>query len=523
MAHWFDRLCLSVAGEQQPSPAAFDRRGFLFGALGSFAGAVGSSAKSWAQPPRRPPINTPTQPPRFPRPLPGQCTRTISGNTATQSVELTQGGLTYRRQLTYDAGTKSVTDTVTLAQGATTIATATTNVKTGGATTTTINYGGPVTGIRAAHLTSPDGKVFTGTVDDRRIVSRAPSRTTPVTTEYLDHRPPAVATAATDLHAPVKALVQQASGRFKACHTITDHPLVHGPMRTMDYKPGGGGANDPGDGWYEPGGSYNSPDCDQCENNCNDTAEKYSGVDDWEVWICPPCLAAALAAYDAIWLACYAACQLPGGGCCPVPCGGAFTCCGKNDHCFRGDLCCPSNMVVCNNVCCGPNIGSCAGDGTCGCPSGMSSCGESCCSANEDCCGGLCVARGGCNGGCPSPQFPCAGQCCGPFSNCCGGKCCLDRCVNGVCCPMAQACGNVCCPSGQLCNNGTCFGCPGGLGRIRRVACQSLGPNNQQITTCCQPIAPTCCGGVCCGVGQEYCVAHNGTYVCTNVNPNPIN
>ena len=50
------------------------------------------------------------------------------------------------------------------------------------------------------------------------------------------------------------------------------------------------------------------------------TPPKYSGVDDWEVYIRPPCLPAALAAYDAIWIACYGTCQLLGGGGCPAPC-----------------------------------------------------------------------------------------------------------------------------------------------------------------------------------------------------------
>ena len=180
-------------------------------------------------------------------------------------------------------------------------------------------------------------------------------------------------------------------------------------------------------------------------------------------------------------------------------------------------------MVVCNNVCCGSNINSCANDGTCGCPTGMNSCGESCCSANEDCCNGLCVPRGGCNGGCPSPMHPCNGQCCPPFSSCCNGQCCKDQCVNGVCCPLAQACGNTCCPSGQVCNNGACFSCgAGGRFQLRRLPCQSLGPNNKQITVCCSLVAPTCCGGVCCAPGRDYCAASNGTWVCTNVNPNPI-
>ena len=50
MAHCFDRLCLSVAGKEQHA-ATVDRRGFLFGALGSFAaGTLPSSAGRFGSP-----------------------------------------------------------------------------------------------------------------------------------------------------------------------------------------------------------------------------------------------------------------------------------------------------------------------------------------------------------------------------------------------------------------------------------------------------------------------------------------
>ena len=124
----------------------------------------------------------------------------------TQSVELTQGGLTYWRQLMYDSAAKSVTDSVTITQGSTIVVSATSTWKQGGATSASINYGGPVTGIRSAQITSPDGKTFTGTVDSRQILSNFESPKTPVTTEFLDHRPPGVATSAHDLHPQVRTL-----------------------------------------------------------------------------------------------------------------------------------------------------------------------------------------------------------------------------------------------------------------------------------------------------------------------------
>jgi hypothetical protein len=95
--------------------------------------------------------------------------------------------------------------------------------------------------------------------------------------------------------------------------------------------------------------------------------------------------------------------------------------------------------------------------------------------------------------------------------------------VNNVCCPSAQVCGQTCCSAGQVCNNGSCMGCTNTLGAILKTPCHSLGPNNVTLGVCCPITSPTCCGGVCCGNGQKYCVAANGTYVCTNVNPSPIN
>jgi len=526
MWHWFDSLCMRLAGEERAD--SLPRRDFMRGVLSGFAvGAVDSGRVLWAQTGQATGLRAGTGiQSRLPSPaaipLGDQCKRSWSGNVLTQGVLVSQNGVSYQRTLAYDRAARTVTDAVTVTQGSTAVVSVQVTTQSNGASTANVTYGPAISGAHTATLTSTDGKRLAGTVDGRQITSAINATAAPVI-EFLDHRPaPAIApiaSLANSLSATVGALGKLARTRFNSCQTMVSTTSTRGPVRVMDYKPGGGGPNDPGDGWYEPGGTYSSPDCDNCWNNCEGTAEKYSGLDDWQTYLCPPCLAAAVFSFNAIWLVCWGTCQLPGGGCCPVPCGGVFTCCGRDDNCFRGDLCCPQSMVVCNNVCCGSNIHVCASDGTCGCPDGMTSCGENCCPSGQICCGGLCTAPNGCDNGCATPTHFCNGTCCAAFNSCCNGRCCGQTCVNNVCCPPAQVCGNVCCAAGQVCSNGTCFGCPSSRLTIKSIPCQSMGQNGVMVGTCCSVTAPTCCGGVCCGIGYPYCANVNGTLTCSKSNP----
>jgi hypothetical protein len=529
MSHWFDSFCLSLAGQQDTE--SLPRRNFLLGFASAVAATgLGAERSALGQPPirlnqratQRIPERRLNVPPAALQ-LGDQCKRTWTGDTLTQGVLLSQNGYTYQRQTNYNRATKSLGTSIEVKQGGAIVVSANATVQANGATTSNITYGPAVQGVHAAALNSPDGKSFSGTVDGRAIHATKAANAAP-NVEFLDHRPAPVSTYTPAVGTTVTTLAKQAGVKWRSCQTIVTRSATQGPMRMMDYKPGANGPGDPGDGWYEPGGTYNAPDCDNCANNCGDTAEKYSGIDDWETYTNPVSFAYAMASYNFIWLACWGTCQLPGGGCCPVPCGGTFTCCGRNDHCFHNDLCCPANMVVCNNVCCGSNINSCAPDGSCGCPAGLLNCGEQCCQNGQICCGGQCCAGSDCQNNlcCTSPSHHCGDHCCPPFSSCCSGQCCSHTCVNNVCCPPAQVCGSVCCPAGQVCSNGTCFGCPGGSARIRRIPCHSILANGTTVGACCSQLAPTCCGGVCCGIGMNYCVLSNGQYVCTNVNPSPI-
>ncbi len=543
MMNWFDKVCLRMAGHSAPTSPA--RRKFVQGAASTAAlwGSQSALGRLAAQPGANQRLRLATPVNRLPMTLTGQCQRQRSGNVMTQGLIVSQSGVDLEQTLTYDAVARVVTTRIVAHRGGQTLVDSTVTTSEDHTGTATIAYGAGARGIANATLQMRPGQV-TGVIDNRAVSAVMDNRGTATGVAFLDRNPAPALILDAGLQPIVTALASQASQGLRKCHnlpatasrlttTVNRPAAVTGPgvaaggqRSVMAYKPGQGGPNDPGDGWYVPGGTYNAPDCDNCWNNCGDLAADKSGINDWKVWIGGPVAwATAIAAYNVIWLACWGTCQLPGGGCCPVPCGGVFTCCGRHDNCFRGDLCCPQNMVVCNNVCCGANVSSCSPDGSCGCPTGLVNCGKECCTAGQICCGGVCAAPQDCKNGvyCPDPSHICNNKCCPPFNPCCNGQCCAGTCVNNVCCPdPKRVCGNTCCAPGQVCSNGSCFGCPTLLGRISQYACQSMGPNGHTIGTCCSLTSPTCCGGVCCGIGQSYCNRVNGSYVCTNVNPNPI-
>jgi len=511
MSHWFDRLCLSTSKERA---GEVPRRNFLVGALSGAALAfVEPSSSLRAQSAGKPAAG---RAPRALRIVPGACYRRVSSGVMTQSVKLGNQGVTYQRSIAYDTTAKSVTDVISISRNGQAFLDATVTVLAGGSSTASVNYGPLVSGARAVRVTSPDGKAFRGTVDGRSVVSSVDKKFIP-TTEFLDHRPAPVLKASPDLKAPINLLAKQIRSRLSGCLPAPTNPILHGPISIGHLRVGALDATDPGLGWYEPGGTYNAPECSSCWNDCNDFAASHSGLEDWETYLSALAFVAALASYDIILAACWGACQLPGGGCDPVPCGGPFISCGHGDNCFRGDLCCPGNMSVCNNVCCGPNISGCNPDGGCACPGGVAFCGEQCCKPGQVCCGGQC--SDGCNGGCPPPQNPCGGNCCAPFTTCCNNQCCASACVNNTCCPAEQVCGNSCCAPGQVCSNGSCFGCTPLQVRLGYASCQSNTFNGTRVGACCPRISPTCCGGACCAPGQNFCFPSNGTLICSSNSP----
>jgi hypothetical protein len=533
MGHRFDDLCKRLVVDDSLS-----RRSLLRGLMASLAvSSAPEAAKVFAQAPRPPVVPVDRSP--------ETCVRRTSAGKTVEEVSLAKNGITYQRQLMYDAATQIGTTTITVSRGQALIfrVEGTTARRGTGDTSVVVQYGPEVEGVRSATIITQDGKSFRGSIDRRTVTSSSsPHSMSDVT--FADGAPAPKIVMDAALAPVVGALATEASKLLANCQTV---PSVV-PKRIHRFRE----TSSPGSGWYEPGESYDSPDCTNCSNNCETTAENNSGIKDWYTYVCgPPCIAGAVAAYNAIWIACWASCQVPGGGCCPVPCGGAFICCGRNDNCFHSDLCCPGSMVVCKDVCCGPGVTTCAADGFCGCPTGQLECGNNCCPTNTTCCGGqccptgtttccgnICCATGStqCCGNqccptgapclnnvcCPSPSHVCPGSntCCPPFNVCCGSTCCglNEVCLTDArtgtpqgCCPASQACGvggenPVCCPAGQMCidqHDSTCAPCP-----VGQVSCASGG--NAAIV-CCAP-GVNCCNGTCCKP-QEIC--------CTNIRGGP--
>jgi hypothetical protein len=548
--NWFDDLCKRLVAEGKGDIL----RGMMEGlAATSLSGpsAVQAATPSFAAPAVQSRSLATSAPAAVPRAVtapvsgptanaPGGCGLSNMGRTTTANVSLSKGGITYRVTMEYDSKTHNSISS-TIITGAVDIAS---NLVRIGPTTYTANamyYAPAVTGVKTVSMTSTDGKTFQGDMDGRAFTTASLDPRSLSAVKFTDGLPPPAITVDASLAALVTGLAQEARTALASCGNSTPgstqaaHPSLD-PFREV--------GPDPGSGWYEPGETYSSPDCTNCWNNSVATAKDKSGLCSWEVQFCPPCWPAAFALFNAIAMGLWATCQLPGGGCCPVPCGGAFTCCGRGDHCFRGDLCCP--YLVCNNVCCGPFVTTCASDGFCGCPSGQIPCGTNCCAPGTLCCGGTCCPSGSakccgnqccpagsdqccgdqcCPNGapcinnsicCPSPSHVCGTTCCAPFNICCGSTCCgtNEVCLSDVrtgatygCCPASQACGvggasPICCPAGQICvdqHESTCGACPSG-----QVSCLSSNENGSTSTVCCAP-GVECCNGICCKPAEICC------------------
>ena len=378
------------------------------------------------------------------------CVRHMAGNTVVDETTVEQGGLTVQQQRSYDSTNKTLTANITISRGQTLIAKIDSQSGPGGAGSATINYGDVFKGVRTATVNTPDGHSFRGTIDGRAFTaSEKPSSMGAV--QFADGKPAPQISADSSLSGTIKDLGNQLKAALASCKGTTPapKPTSGNPPRRADT---GRAHNSNGTipcydtcrnsnqgGWYGavPAGDSVGPSCEQCWNNCGNTAAKYSGIEDWETYTNPVSFAYAMIAYSGIWEGCWGTCQLAGGGCCPVGCGYP-KCCGAGATCYGGNLCCPSSHIVCNNVCCEAGVFTCGPDGFCGCPATMTICGNDCCTGTQACCGNACCAPGrsqclreqGC---CPAGTGSCRGDTCCPTGSpvCCG---------KNLCCPQGSKC-----------------------------------------------------------------------------------
>jgi hypothetical protein len=537
--HWFDAWTKRLAS------GGLSRRGWFSLGLRTGAAAVASSLFSSL------PFIAFAQ-----TAAPNTCVRRASGASTLDEIAVEQGGLTLQQQRSFSNAGGSATARLTVSRAQTLVVDVQAQSGRNGAGSATITYGEGVQGVHTATVNTADGRSFEGTIDGRAFTAIGiPSSMNAV--RFADGNQPPQITTDASINGAVKALWNQARALLASCRS-SGVSTPRTPFRA-DAAPmisrGGAVATCDADcrscnqgGWYEPQGAYAGnlgPSCDDCGNNCVNTANKYSGVTDWETYTNPVSFAYAMIAYNAIYAVCWTGCHVPGGGCCPVSCGYP-NCCGSGAVCFNGggNLCCPSPSIVCNNVCCAAGVTSCAADGFCGCPPTMNQCGNECCTSLQACCGGKCCApgatqccgdsccpagTGSCCGNicCPTGSSVCCGKnlCCPNGSSCCGGQCCpggapcinnvccaspstvcgktccppFSKCVNGTCCATV-VCGNVCCPAGQTCvdpRSGTCSSstCPPGTS-----LCRGAGEKNH----CCPPNT-ACCFSQCCPPGQTCC------------------
>jgi hypothetical protein len=485
MSHWFDDLTKALS-----SASITPRRSFLQ-ILGLSAANI-----SW--------------PIVFSRPASAQsadgCAWTIAGNVISREIQATQDALSVKRTLSYDRARRTAEMHATLLENGALVAQLDIVIARGGAVTANASYGPRVTGAKAISLKSADGKTFAGQFDGRP-VRRLNNRLvlgdgTDAPSLVLE---PSLRAALEGLRGRA---MQRGSGTCRTEHTL--HP--HDPNPAT-----------PGSDWYEPDGvSWAS--CQGCQDGCystyQDQALSFSCY-----FLNPFCEVEATAQ----WAICMGLCQLPGNGCLPVPCG-TLTTCGPGDTCFSfkgGRLCCAAPSALCNNVCCGKDVTTCAPNGLCGCATGLLACGNKCCDGKTSVCSnGICCPKGQVNhnGKCCTETNLCGKVCCDELATCgdpkkgiccpfltsfCAGKCCDQNqvCINGSCCPKERSCGGVCCPSGHKCSDPvkkTCTACP-----ATTVPCLP----SSGASICCAPNV-ACCPGICCQPGQSCNSAGPGKFVC---------
>jgi hypothetical protein len=514
MSHWFDRWTKRAAG------TSLSRRELLTAGVASGLGVasrglVGTAllgAEAFAQP----------APPRRP----------AATRTAFAPVDVTRDGMTIRHELSFDPVSSAAVLALTLSRGDTLVAKVNANVRKD-AQTVEIAYGPDVHGLKSASLESRDGLTFRGRINGRPFANSGPVASLDDVT-FADRQPAPQVNVAQTLPASLRAVsleVQAAIKTMKQLQPATQPlplPLPSPPPAFLNQR-----IAKPAGNWVTPR-SRNIPACDNCYDRCNDQYGSCTGnFDDPANFLCPPCWAARIAACLLKWTACMGLCNVPGGGCCPVPCGSITdNCCGPDTVCMepKQRTCCPTDRALCGGFCCEKGTTTCAPDGFCGCPGTQVACGDLCCAAGDICSDEQCFQPSECTDGvcCHAPSHFCNGVCCPPFNACCNGVCCPNAgaCINGQCCPTANRCGPACCANGQACLDpsagvcGTPPACtpiqktvkiPGGLKIISvpRFPCRTLGTDGRFVSVCCES-GVDCCLGACCTLGRVCCIGNDG-------------
>ena len=520
MSHWFDGFVKRAASggvsrREVLTAGVVSGLGIATRGLGA-GGAVVAGSEALAQP----------APPR--KPLP-------SVFSTFEPVVVSRDGITVKHELSYDIALSASVMALTITRGTTLIAKVNANVRKE-LQTVQIEYGPDVHGMKNAMLTARDFQNFSGTIDGRAFTTGGPVASL-AGAMFADGKPaPQVNVAQTiptsllqiskDLQVALKSRKQIVVPGVAPLQLPADP--VADVIGQRIAKPGGN--------WITPR-SRNIPACDRCYDTCADKDGDCTGdIDDWENLLCPPCYALRIAACLFKWGICMAGCNIPGGGCCPVPCGSITdNCCGPDTVCMQPKqrTCCPTDRALCGGFCCEKGTTTCAPDGFCGCPDNQTACGDFCCSPGDICNGGQCYKPSECTGNtcCHAPSHFCNGVCCPPFNGCCGGVCCSSTgaCVNGQCCAAANRCGPACCASGQACLDpvaGICGTPPactpivkivptkGGLKQVSipRFPCRTLTADRRFVNVCCES-GVDCCLGACCSLGRVCCIV-NGVAGC---------
>jgi hypothetical protein len=338
---------------------------------------------------------------------------------------------------------------------------------------TTCRYGAVVGGVRQATFVTSDGKHIEGMVNGRQLMpftAAAPSlRFTDGTPVPQPSFPTGLASALKQVPQAVQAVLRACSRQgFSLGRAIV--PASNGGTSTFGSPPR---IDDPG----------LSTACTTC------ILEAYAAL----VACGAGCALSfgfacgCVAGIPLVFIRCHTPGTGVGQGCCPVACGPTHTqhgvdvvdqCCSDGDSCLDSSTgtCCGPGLQACNKSTCCPSNAPCRDVGIC-CPTNQNTCitagGPVCCNQGEDCSQ---------NVGCCSPGSVCGNKCCDSFSTCvdpntgtccpiltgiaCGNQCCeatIEECINGDCCPKAQACNGFCCQTGSICANGQCISsCPDG-------------------------------------------------------------
>jgi hypothetical protein len=502
MEHWFDRFTKKVAAD------GMSRRGVILG-IGAIAGVAAMSTRVGSA---------------FAQGTRGEaCSRVASRTHISETRRHTTGALNAHQETSFLPATGATTSILTVDRDGKLVARLVMQRARDGSVKATTTYGTEIKGPRSITYDSRDGKSFQKTVDGRASTGSQP-QDAPQIDSNLERE---LRSLVSEMKSPPQNCRNEAPPVTPVAHRpVPNLPLQNPPAaaksgaHSLTGAPTGSNRSAAFD-WYLPQGTYNSPACTDCGNDCTDDYGKcwFNTDNIWDVLgstvsdIGPQALA-KFAVCMGDYTYCGIKCQTPGHGCCPSQCGDLGDCCGENATCMLPiqKTCCPPNQHVCKGTCCEKGVIGCAPDGFCACPSGQTPCGDACCPAGNICCGGACCTATHCNNGTCTvvPQMAsCGNVTCGAFDNCCGGKCCFGTCTNGnVCCPPGQGCGNACCGPGQTCTDSTkgiCTSPTTGTCPAGQVECASNQPGGAvSMQTCCAP-SVTCCLGKCCPSGYECC------------------